>query len=240
MAGRPDPARHPASPRCFPAGMIRRSGRKGRTPMTSYEDKPWLAQLTDAQRAPVQPPPSTMLHAFRAAVGPRPRPHRARLLRRPARPTPRPTRSPTASPPTSPRAASGAATGSRSCCRTPRTSCSPCSARGRRAAWSCRSTPCTSRAEMRHILDDAEVTALICADRAWEAYLRETAAEAPSVRIALTACELDLQTRDDRAGAALRAARPAGGRRRPADRRPSGGRIARRPTARSSPPTTSR
>ena len=65
---------------------------------------------------------------------------------------------------------------------------------GRRS--SCRSTRCTSPARSRHVLRDAEVAALICSDRAWEAYLRETAAASP-VRIALTACELDLQTRDD-------------------------------------------
>ncbi|GAA2632470.1 AMP-binding protein [Streptomyces axinellae] len=33
----------------------------------AYEDKPWLAQLNEAQRAPVTPP-ETVLHAFRAAV----------------------------------------------------------------------------------------------------------------------------------------------------------------------------
>lgn len=40
------------------------------------------------------------------------------------------------------------------------------------------------------------MAALICTDRAWESYLRETAAGSP-VRIVLTACELDFQTRDD-------------------------------------------
>lgn len=58
--------------------------------------------------------------------------------------------------------------------------------------------PMYKSAEMRHILDDAEVTAVICADRTWDGFLRATAAEAPSVRIALTTWERDLQTRDDR------------------------------------------
>lgn len=57
--------------------------------------------------------------------------------------------------------------------------------------------PMYKSAEMRHILDDAEVTAVICADRTWDGFLRTTAAAAPSVRIALTACERELQTRDD-------------------------------------------
>ena len=40
------------------------------------------------------------------------------------------------------------------------------------------------------------MAALVCSDRAWDSYLRETAAGTP-VRIVLTACELDLQTRND-------------------------------------------
>ncbi|EFF90207.1 long-chain-fatty-acid-CoA ligase, partial [Streptomyces sp. e14] len=56
--------------------------------------------------------------------------------------------------------------------------------------------PMYKSAEVAHVLADAEVAALICSDRAWESYLRETAAGSP-VRIALTGCERDLQTRDD-------------------------------------------
>ncbi|MER5597431.1 AMP-binding protein [Streptomyces sp. NPDC002265] len=56
--------------------------------------------------------------------------------------------------------------------------------------------PMYKSGEVAHVLRDAEVTALICADRAWEGYLRETAAGSP-VRIVLTACELDFQTRGD-------------------------------------------
>lgn len=56
--------------------------------------------------------------------------------------------------------------------------------------------PMYKSAEVSHVLSDADVTALICSDRAWETYLRASAA-ASSVRIALTACELDLQTRND-------------------------------------------
>ncbi|MET8474480.1 AMP-binding protein [Streptomyces sp. NPDC006422] len=56
--------------------------------------------------------------------------------------------------------------------------------------------PMYKAGEVRHVLHDAEVTGIVCSDRAWESYLRETAADSP-VRIALTACELDLQTRND-------------------------------------------
>ncbi|MGX1514888.1 long-chain acyl-CoA synthetase [Streptomyces collinus] len=50
--------------------------------------------------------------------------------------------------------------------------------------------------EVGHVLRDGEAAALICSDRAWESYLRETAADSP-VRIVLTGCELDFQTRQD-------------------------------------------
>ncbi|MFD7294347.1 class I adenylate-forming enzyme family protein [Streptomyces sp. NPDC059897] len=56
--------------------------------------------------------------------------------------------------------------------------------------------PMYKAGEVRHVLHDAEVTGIVCSDWAWESYLRETAADSP-VRIALTACELDLQTRGD-------------------------------------------
>ncbi|MDQ0990003.1 class I adenylate-forming enzyme family protein [Streptomyces sp. V3I7] len=56
--------------------------------------------------------------------------------------------------------------------------------------------PMYKSGEVAHVLRDGEVAGLICSDRAWESYLRETAAESP-VRIVLTGCELDLQSRDD-------------------------------------------
>ncbi|MFI0713807.1 AMP-binding protein [Streptomyces inhibens] len=164
--------------------------------MTSYQDKPWLAQLTDAQRTPVRPPPST-LHAFRAAVGRVPD-----------------------------RTALAYFDGRLSYAETDALSDGIAAhlvqrgfRRGDRAAVMLQNTPhfvlallgvwkaggvvvpvnpMYKSGEMRHILDDAEVTAVICADRTWDDFLRATAAEAPSVRIALTAYERDLQTRDDR------------------------------------------
>ncbi|WP_428955729.1 class I adenylate-forming enzyme family protein [Streptomyces sp. cg35] len=56
--------------------------------------------------------------------------------------------------------------------------------------------PMYKSGEVGHVLHDAEVTGLVCTDRAWDSYLRETAAGS-SVRVVLTACELDLQTRND-------------------------------------------
>ena len=56
--------------------------------------------------------------------------------------------------------------------------------------------PMYKSGEVAHVLRDGEVAALICSDRAWESYLRETAADSP-VRIVLTGCELDFQTRGD-------------------------------------------
>ncbi|MET8024200.1 class I adenylate-forming enzyme family protein [Streptomyces avermitilis] len=56
--------------------------------------------------------------------------------------------------------------------------------------------PMYKSGEVTHVLKDGEVAALVCSDRAWDSYLRETAAGTP-VRIVLTACELDLQTRGD-------------------------------------------
>ncbi|MEV5127383.1 AMP-binding protein [Streptomyces decoyicus] len=164
--------------------------------MTSYQDMPWLAQLTDAQRAPVQPPPS-MLHAFRAVVGRVP--DRTALAYFDGRLSYAETDALSDG-----IAAHLAERGFR---------------RGERAAVMLQNTPhfvlallgvwkaggvvvpvnpMYKSAEMRHILDDAEVAAVICADRTWDGFLRATAAEAPSVRIALTAWERDLQTRDDR------------------------------------------
>ncbi|UQA98061.1 AMP-binding protein [Streptomyces halobius] len=163
--------------------------------MTSYQDMPWLAQLNEAQRAPVQPPPST-LHAFRAAV--RRAPDRTALAYFDARLSYAETDALSDG-----IAAHLAGHGFR---------------RGDRAAVMLQNTPHFVLAllgvwkaggvavpvnpmykswELRHILHDAEVAAVCCADRTWDAHLRATAAETPSVRIALTASEWDLQTRDD-------------------------------------------
>ncbi|MEK8170211.1 AMP-binding protein [Streptomyces sp. M19] len=69
------------------------------------------------------------------------------------------------------------------------------------AAWKAGGTvvpvnPMYKSAELAHVLTDAEVTALVCEDHAWAAYVREAAAGTP-VRVAFTAAARDFQTRDD-------------------------------------------
>ncbi|WP_037908133.1 AMP-binding protein [Actinacidiphila yeochonensis] len=56
--------------------------------------------------------------------------------------------------------------------------------------------PMYKQAELAHILTDSGAAAVLASETAWTAYVRRTAAEA-GVRIALTASEYDLQTRDD-------------------------------------------
>ncbi|WP_336321697.1 AMP-binding protein [Streptomyces lavendofoliae] len=164
-------------------------------PTTSvYAAKPWLAQLSEAQRAPVSPA-ATLVHAFRAAV--------ARAPEQPAlayfdgRLTYRETD-----------ALSDSVAGylaSRGVGRGDRVALmlqnSPHFVLALLGAWKAGATvvplnPMYKSAEVAHVLDDSGASALICSDRAWEGYLRETAAGSP-VRVALTACEKDLQTRDD-------------------------------------------
>lgn len=161
---------------------------------SSYAAKPWLAQLSAAQRAPVDPPAS-VVHAFRSAV--------ARAPERPAlayfdgrisyREVDELSDSVAGH-----LAARGLERGDRVAIMLQN---SPHFVLALLGAWKAGATvvplnPMYKSAEVAHVLADAEVTALVCADRAWEAFLRETAAASP-VRITLTACERDLQTRDD-------------------------------------------
>ncbi|MFI9204560.1 class I adenylate-forming enzyme family protein [Streptomyces sp. NPDC053048] len=160
----------------------------------SYQDQPWLDRLTPAQRTPVTAPPSA-LHFFAAAV--RRAPGRTALAYFDGRLSYRETDAMSD-------AVAGhlAANGFR---------------RGDRAAVMLQNTPHFVLAvlgvwkaggvvvpvnpmyradEVSHVLHDAGVTALVCRDRAWEDFLRHTASASP-VRIALTACDFGLQTRDD-------------------------------------------
>ncbi|MFH8681342.1 class I adenylate-forming enzyme family protein [Streptomyces lydicus] len=163
--------------------------------MTSYQDKPWLAQLTEAQRAPVQPPPST-LHAFRAAV--RAVPDRTALAYFDGRLSYAEADA-LSDGVAAHLAARGFGRGDRAAVMLQNT---PHFVLALLGVWKAGGVvvpvnPMYKSAEMRHILGDAEVTAVICADRTWDGFLRATAAEAPSVRLALTTCERELQTRDD-------------------------------------------
>ncbi|MFD5032589.1 class I adenylate-forming enzyme family protein [Streptomyces sp. NPDC058405] len=160
----------------------------------SYAAKPWLGRLSAAQRAPVDPPAS-VVHAFRSAVVRAPeRPALAyfdgRISYREA--------DELSDSVAGHLAARGLERGDRVAIMLQN---SPHFVLALLGAWKAGATvvplnPMYKSAEVAHVLADAEVTALVCADRAWDAFLRETAAASP-VRITLTACERDLQTRDD-------------------------------------------
>ncbi|MGW7275246.1 class I adenylate-forming enzyme family protein [Streptomyces sp. NPDC054864] len=159
-----------------------------------YAAKPWLARLTEAQRGPVEPAAS-VVHAFRASVLRAPE-HTAlayfdgRLSYREV--------DALSDSVAGHLAARGLAPGDRVAILLQNT---PHFVIALLGAWKAGATvvpvnPMYKSAEVAHVLADADVTALICSDRAWESYLRETAAASP-VRFVLTACQLDLQTRGD-------------------------------------------
>ncbi|MFE0173970.1 class I adenylate-forming enzyme family protein [Streptomyces sp. NPDC059002] len=163
-------------------------------PTSIYAAKPWLARLNDAQRGPVRPADS-VVHAFRAAVGRDPE-HTA-LAYFDGRLSYRETDALTDSV-AGHLAARGIARGDRVAILLQNT---PHFVIALLGAWKAGATvvpvnPMYKSAEVAHVIADAGVTALICADRAWETYLRGTAADSP-VRVVLTACQLDLQTRND-------------------------------------------
>ncbi|MFD0146981.1 MULTISPECIES: AMP-binding protein [unclassified Streptomyces] len=159
-----------------------------------YAARPWLAQLTEVQSAPIAPPP-TALHAFRASASRSPE-HPA-LAYFDGRLTYRETDTLTDSV-AGHLAAQGLERGDRVAVMLQN---SPHFVLALLGAWKAGATvvplnPMYKSAEVGHALRDSGAVALICSDRAWDGYLRETAADSP-VRIALTACERDLQTRDD-------------------------------------------
>ncbi|MFF9081385.1 AMP-binding protein [Streptomyces rubiginosohelvolus] len=172
----------PGAPASSPTGSI-------------YAARPWLALLSEAQRAPVTPPP-TVLHAWRAAVDRAPD-HPALAYfdgRLSYRETDELSDSVAGH-----LAARGLRRGDRVAIMLQN---SPHFVLALLGAWKAGATvvplnPMYKAGEVGHVLADAGVTALICSDRAWETYLRDTAAAAPDLRIALTACELDLQSVND-------------------------------------------
>lgn len=175
-------------------------------PPARYEDKPWLAQLTPAQRAPVTPP-ETVAHAFRDAA--RSVPDRTALAYFDGRLTYAETDA-LSDGIAAHLAARGLEPGDRLALMLQNT---PHFVLALLGAWKAGAVvvpvnPMYKEREVAHVLRDAEVSALVCADRAWETYLRTTAA-GTSVHTVLTACELDLQTRDDPRVLAFPRARPA-------------------------------
>ncbi|MGQ4388162.1 class I adenylate-forming enzyme family protein [Streptomyces sp. SAS_270] len=160
----------------------------------TYADKPWLALLNDAQRGPVSPADS-LVHALRAAVADTP--DRAALAYFDARLSYRELDELSDSV-AGHLTARGLERGDRVAILLQN---SPHFVLALLGAWKAGATvvpvnPMYKSGEVGHVLRDAEVSALVCSDRAWESYLREAATGSP-VRIALTACELDFQTRGD-------------------------------------------
>ncbi|MFD7070699.1 class I adenylate-forming enzyme family protein [Streptomyces sp. NPDC059913] len=160
-----------------------------------YAARPWLALLSEAQRAPVHPAP-TLVHAFRESAARTP--DRPALAYFDGRLGYRGTDA-LSDAVAGHLAAKGLEPGDRVALMLQN---SPQFVLALLGAWKAGAVvvplnPMYKSAEVGHVLKDAGVTAVICADRIWEAFLRETAAGAPSVRIALTTSELDLQTRND-------------------------------------------
>ncbi|MFI8828020.1 AMP-binding protein [Streptomyces sp. NPDC053431] len=159
-----------------------------------YAAKPWLGKLTDAQRAPVNPPP-TVLHAFRAAAARTPD-HPA-LAYFDARISYREVDALSDSV-AGHLAARGVERGDRVVVMLQN---SPHFVLALLGAWKAGATvvplnPMYKAAEVAHALRDSGARAVICSDRAWDDYVRDTAAET-GVAAALTADERQLQTRDD-------------------------------------------
>jgi len=162
--------------------------------VSPYAAQPWLGLLDEAQRAPVTPPDS-LVHALRQGVAAAP--DRTALAYFDARLSYREVDELSDSV-AAHLAAKGLERGDRVAIVLQN---SPHFVLALLGAWKAGATvvpvnPMYKSGEVTHVLRDGEVAALICSDRAWEAYLRETAADSP-VRIVLTACELDFQTRDD-------------------------------------------
>ncbi|MEU8569744.1 AMP-binding protein [Streptomyces pathocidini] len=159
-----------------------------------YAAQPWLAQLSDAQRAPVHPP-ATVLHAFRDAA--RRAPDRTAIAYFDGRLSYREADE-LSDALAGHLAERGFAHGDRLAVVLQNV---PQFVLALLGAWKAGGTvvpvnPMYKDREVAHVLADAEVAALVCADRAWEAYLRDTAVGSP-VRIALTTSDFDLQTRND-------------------------------------------
>ncbi|MEU6260116.1 AMP-binding protein [Streptomyces sp. NPDC047043] len=159
-----------------------------------YAAKPWVALLNEAQRAPVNPADS-LVHALRRAVGEAP--DRDFLAYFDGRLSYREVDELSDSV-AGHLAARGLEHGDRVAILLQN---SPLFVLALLGAWKAGATvvpvnPMYKSGEVAHVLRDGEVAALICSDRAWDSYLRETAADSP-VSIVLTGCELDFQTRGD-------------------------------------------
>ncbi|MGW2688071.1 class I adenylate-forming enzyme family protein [Streptomyces sp. NPDC001414] len=159
-----------------------------------YAARPWLALLSEAQRGPVDPPAS-MVHALRTAAAEAP--DRAFLAYFDARLSFREVDELSDSV-AAHLAGRGLERGDRVAVILQN---SPHFVLAVLGAWKAGATvvpvnPMYKSGEVSHVLRDGEVAALVCSQRAWESYLRDTAAGS-TVRIVLTTGELDFQTRND-------------------------------------------
>lgn len=135
-----------------------------------YAAKPWLAQLTEVQRAPISPP-ATPLHAFRAAAARAPE-HPA-LAYFDGRLTYRETDALSDSV-AGHLASRGLAAGDRVAIMLQN---SPHFVLALLGAWKAGATvvplnPMYKAGEVGHALRDSGATALVCSDRAWASFLR--------------------------------------------------------------------
>ncbi|NUV31123.1 MULTISPECIES: class I adenylate-forming enzyme family protein [Streptomyces] len=163
-------------------------------PRHGYDTQPWLALLDDVQKAPVAPPP-TVVHAFRAGAARHP--ERTALAYFDGRIDFREADLLSDSV-AGHLAAHGLGPGDRVAVMLQN---SPHYVLAVLGVWKAGGVvvpvnPMYKSAEVAHVLADAEASGLVCADRTWEAYLRETAA-GTAVRLVLTADERQLQSRDD-------------------------------------------
>ncbi|MFD7977862.1 AMP-binding protein [Streptomyces sp. NPDC059071] len=159
-----------------------------------YAAKPWLGRLSEAQRAPIDPPP-TLVHAFRAAAARTPD-HPAlayfdgRISYREA--------DALSDSVAGHLAARGVERGDRVAVMLQN---SPHFVLALLGAWKAGATvvplnPMYKSAEVRHALRDSGARAVVCSDRAWAGHVRAAAADT-GVAVALTADERRLQSRDD-------------------------------------------
>ncbi|MFH8889903.1 class I adenylate-forming enzyme family protein [Streptomyces sp. NPDC017949] len=163
-------------------------------PGSRYAARPWLRQLSPAQLAAVSPPPS-VLHAFRAAVARAPgHPALAYFDGRISYAEADALSDSLAGH----LAARGVGRGDRVAVMLQNT---PHFVLAVLAAWKAGAVvvplnPMYKSAEVRRALRDSGAAALVCEERAWPAYLRESV-RGTGVRTVLTARDRDFQTRDD-------------------------------------------
>ncbi|MFJ6796305.1 class I adenylate-forming enzyme family protein [Streptomyces sp. NPDC091268] len=164
------------------------------SPASPYAAKPWTALLSDAQRAPLSPPPS-VLHAFRAAVARAPQ--RTALAYFDGR-IGYAEADALSDSVAGHLAERGVRRGDRVAVMLQNT---PHFVLAVLAAWKAGAVvvplnPMYKAREVGHVLRDSGAAALVCEAGAWSAYLRGAARDA-GVRIALTVRDRDFQTRDD-------------------------------------------